>query len=145
MHELLTFLIQMAASDAFTEDDWKLVQLVLTLFRNALAIQDIPLHHKASGSTTQFLFLRERFLELMSQENAMDIILVLTQHIDGSCGYLHEDNLLLLEIYHYIFLGQDADLIIKASRKSSKVCLILLVRDITIVFFPVFLLLFPPL
>ncbi|KAH7651526.1 timeless protein [Dioscorea alata] len=106
--------------DAFTEDDWKLVQLVLTLFRNALAIQDIPLHHKASGSTTQFLFLRERFLELMFQENAMDIILVLTQHIDGSCGYLHEDNLLLLEIYHYIFLGQDADLIVKASRKSSK-------------------------
>lgn len=131
--------------DAFIEDDWKLVQLVLTLFRNALAIQDIPLHHKASGSTTQFLFLRERFLELMFQENAMDIILVLTQHIDGSCGYLHEDNLLLLEIYHYIFLGQDADLILKASKKSSKVCLILLVRDITIVFFPVFLLLFPPL
>ncbi|KAJ0986238.1 hypothetical protein J5N97_004594 [Dioscorea zingiberensis] len=107
--------------DAFTEDDWKLVQLVLTLFRNVLAIQDIPLHQKASGSAAHFLFLRERFLELMFQENAMDLILVLTQYIDGSCGYLHQDNLLLLEIYHYIFLGQEVELIVKASRKSSKV------------------------
>ncbi|WKA07420.1 hypothetical protein VitviT2T_025249 [Vitis vinifera] len=37
-------------SQAFTEDDWKLVQLVLTLLRNILAIQDIPLQHKAGES-----------------------------------------------------------------------------------------------
>lgn len=40
----------MPHSQAFTEDDWKLVQLVLTLLRNILAIQDIPLQHKAGES-----------------------------------------------------------------------------------------------
>lgn len=32
--------------DAFIEDDWKLVQLVATLFRNPLVIQDILLQHE---------------------------------------------------------------------------------------------------
>lgn len=32
--------------DAFTEDDQKLIQLVVTLFRNSLIIQNILLHHK---------------------------------------------------------------------------------------------------
>ncbi|KAK1286793.1 hypothetical protein QJS10_CPA03g00256 [Acorus calamus] len=105
----------------FTEDDWKLVQLVLTLFRNVLAIQEISVQQKASGSVTQFLFLRDRFLELLFHENVMDLILVLTQHLDGSCRYLHQDNLLLLEIFHYTFLGQDPELIVKARRKASKV------------------------
>ncbi|KAJ0014117.1 hypothetical protein Pint_20222 [Pistacia integerrima] len=57
--------------EAFTEDDWKLVQLVLTLFRNVLAVQDIPLQHQVGGSASQF------------------------------------DILLLLEIFHYIFMSQD--------------------------------------
>ncbi|XP_058100318.1 uncharacterized protein LOC131245111 isoform X3 [Magnolia sinica] len=106
--------------EAFTEDDWKLVQLVVTLFRNILAIQEISLQQKASGSATQFLCLRDRFLELLFHENVMDLIIVLTQHVAGSCGYLREDNLLLLETFHYIFLGQDPELIAKASQKGSK-------------------------
>ncbi|KAG6575133.1 hypothetical protein SDJN03_25772, partial [Cucurbita argyrosperma subsp. sororia] len=32
--------------ETFTEDDWKLVQLVMTLFRNVLAIQEISLQQK---------------------------------------------------------------------------------------------------
>ncbi|KAA8539990.1 hypothetical protein F0562_026682 [Nyssa sinensis] len=107
--------------EAFTEDDWKLVQLVLTLFRNILAIQDISMLHVAGGSATQFLSLRDRFLELLFHENVMDLILVLTQHVGGSCGYLRQDNLLLLEIFHYIFMGQDKELIAKAYLKGSKV------------------------
>ncbi|CAL5367424.1 unnamed protein product [Camellia sinensis] len=107
--------------EAFTEDDWKLVQLVLTLFRNILAIQDIPLHEKAGGSATQFLSLRDKFLELLFRENATDLILVLTQHIGGSCGYIRQDNLLLLETFHYIFIGQEPELIAKAYSKGLKV------------------------
>lgn len=109
-------------SESFTEDDWKLVQLVLTLFRNILAIQDISTQQIAGASATQFLSVRDRFLELLFQENVMDLILVLSQHTGGSHGYLHQDNLLLLEIFHYIFKGQDPELIAKASLKSSKVC-----------------------
>ncbi|XP_008802054.2 protein timeless homolog [Phoenix dactylifera] len=106
--------------NAFTEDDWKLVQLVLTLFRNLLAIQEITLQQKTSGSATQFMCLTDRFLELMFQENVMDLILVLTQHVDSS-AYLQQDNLLLLEIFHYIVLGRDPELIAGASRQGSKV------------------------
>lgn len=51
----------------------------------------------------------------------MDIIIVITQHVSGSCGYFRHDNLLLLETYHYIFMGQDPELIAKAHQKVSKV------------------------
>uniref|UniRef100_A0ACD5TDG3 Uncharacterized protein n=1 Tax=Avena sativa TaxID=4498 RepID=A0ACD5TDG3_AVESA len=105
---------------SFTEDDWKLVQLVLTLFRNLLAIQEITLPQKASGEATQLLFLADRFLELMFQENMMDLILVLTQHIDEPSGYLKHENLLLLEIFHYLFLGRDPELIAKVRTEGSK-------------------------
>ncbi|THG05537.1 hypothetical protein TEA_016690 [Camellia sinensis var. sinensis] len=116
-HHMINFVL---SSEAFTEDDWKLVQLVLTLFRNILAIQDIPLHEKAGGSATQFLSLRDKFLELLFRENATDLILVLTQHIGGSCGYIRQDNLLLLETFHYIFIGQEPELIAKAYSKGLK-------------------------
>ncbi|KAL9412393.1 hypothetical protein AB3S75_045925 [Citrus x aurantiifolia] len=106
--------------EAFTEDDWKLVQLVLTLFRNILAVQDIPLQQKAGGSAIQYASLRDRFLELLFNENVMDIIIVITQHVCGSCGYFRQDNLLLLEIFHYIFMGQDPELIAKAHQRGSK-------------------------
>jgi len=107
--------------DTFSEDDWKLVQLVLTLFRNILAVQEIPLHQKSGGLACQFLSLRDRFLELLFRENVMDIILVITQYVGGSNAYLRQDNLLLLEIFHYIFMGQDPELIIRAHSKGSKV------------------------
>lgn len=108
-------------SESFSEDDWKLVQLVLTLFRNLLAIQDISIQQKAAGSATQFLFVRDRFLELLFQENVMDLILVFSQHTGGSQGYLRQDNLLLLETYYHIFKGQDPELIAKAYLKNSEV------------------------
>ncbi|KHG23813.1 Protein timeless [Gossypium arboreum] len=103
-------------SELFTEDDWKLVQLVLTLFRNILAIQDISSLQKAG----QFLSLRDRFLELLFRENVMDLIIVITQQIGGSRGYLRQDNLLLLDIFHYIFMGQDPELLVKAHLKRSE-------------------------
>jgi len=95
---------------------------VLTLFRNILAIQGITLQQKASGSATQFLYLTDKFLELMFQENVIDLILVLAQHVDDPRGYLHQDSLLLLEIFHYIFEGRDPELIAGACKEGSKVC-----------------------
>ncbi|KAL2995430.1 hypothetical protein AAZX31_10G215800 [Glycine max] len=106
--------------NAFSEDDWKLVQLVLTLFRNILAVQEIPMHQKSGGLATQLLSLRDRFLELLFRENVMDIILVISQYVGSSNVYLRQDNLLLLEIFHYILMGQDPELIVWAHLKESK-------------------------
>lgn len=108
-------------SDVFTEDDWKLVQLVLTLFRNILAVQEISLQQKAGGTASQFVSLRDRFLELLFHENVMDLVLVITQHIGDSHSYLCQDNLLLLEIFHYVFMGQEPELIANVCSKGPKV------------------------
>ncbi|KAL9237361.1 hypothetical protein vseg_011919 [Gypsophila vaccaria] len=104
----------------FSEDDWKLVQLVLTLFRNILAIQDISIHQKALGTPNHLLSTRDDFLERLFKDNVMDLIIIITQHVDGSCRYLRHDNLLLLEIYHYIFMGQDPEFIAKVCMDDSK-------------------------
>nr|XP_027189879.1 protein timeless homolog isoform X3 [Cicer arietinum] len=106
---------------AFTEDDWKLVQLVLTLFRNILAVNEIPLHQKSAGYASHYLSLRDKFLELLFRENVMDIILVLSQNVGSSNVYLRQDNLLLLEIFHYIFEGQEPELIVRGHLNGSKV------------------------
>ncbi|XP_073310909.1 uncharacterized protein [Primulina huaijiensis] len=108
-------------NESFTDDDWKLVQLVLTLFRNILAIQDISTQQKAVGSASQFLSLREKFLELLFKENVTDIIIALSQHTGGSHGNLRQDNLLLLEIFYYTFNGQEPESIAKIHCKGSKV------------------------
>lgn len=110
--------------EAFTEDDWKLVQLVLTLFRNILAVQEISLQQKVGGISSQCLSLRDRFLELLFHENVMDLILVITQHFGGPDGYLRYDNLLLLEIFHYILMGQEPELIAKTHLKGPKVVML---------------------
>ncbi|KAK4362997.1 hypothetical protein RND71_018238 [Anisodus tanguticus] len=117
---LLESPLENLACEAFTEDDWKMVQLVLTLFRNVLAIQDISTQQKSGGSMIEFVFLRDRFLELLFQENVMEVILVLSQQVGGSCSYLRHDNLLLLETFYYIFMGQLPELIAKAHLKDPK-------------------------
>ncbi|KAF5732400.1 protein timeless [Tripterygium wilfordii] len=113
--------LQNLESESFTEDDWKLIQLVLTLFRNILAIQDVSSLQKAGNSASQLLLLRDKFLELLFHENIMDLVIVITQHVGGSCGYFRQDNLLLLEIFYYVFIGQEPELIAKAHLKDSKV------------------------
>ncbi|KAL8095808.1 uncharacterized protein LOC141693231 isoform X2 [Apium graveolens] len=107
-------------SETFTEDDWKLVQLVLTLFRNLLAVQGVSIQQKLGGSTSQFLSVRDRFIELLFKENVTDLILALTQHVGGPSEYFRQDNLLLLETIHYLLMGQESELVAKANRKDSQ-------------------------
>ncbi|CAN6464590.1 unnamed protein product [Victoria cruziana] len=106
-------------SDAFTEDDFNMVQLVFTLFRNLLAVQGLSPLQKASGTSTQFLCLAERFLEILFSEHVMELILVVTQHLSGSDGYLCQDSLLLLDIFHYIFLGLKPELVACPQEKTT--------------------------
>ncbi|KAL7601712.1 hypothetical protein Lser_V15G22269 [Lactuca serriola] len=105
--------------DSFTEDDWKLVQLVVTLFRNILAVQDITTQQRVAGLASEFVLLRDRFLELLFEENVMDLILVLTQHVGGSSGVFRQDNLLLLETFYYIYKCQVPELIARAHVDAS--------------------------
>lgn len=101
-----------------------MVQLVLTFFRNLLAIQDITLHQKLGGSASQIIYLRDRFLKLLFDENVMDIIIVLTQHVGDSRGFFRQDNLLMLETFHHILMGQDPEMVAKAYTMCSQVCFI---------------------
>ncbi|XP_031477272.1 uncharacterized protein LOC116248552 [Nymphaea colorata] len=118
MASLLEEPLEHLDSDAFTEDDFNLVQLVFTLFRNLLAVQGLSPLQKASGTSTQFLYLAERFLEILFSEHVMELILVVTQYLSGSDGYLCQDNLLLLDIFHYIFLAQKPELVACPSQEE---------------------------
>lgn len=128
-------MFNISSSNTFAEDDWKLVQLVLTLFRNILAIHDITQQQKSAGLATQCFCLADRLLELMFEENVMDLIIVLTQHVDDSSGYFQQDNLLLLEIFNCIFLGQDPELIARVSKQADKVYFVLCLLLYIICFF----------
>lgn len=107
-------------SNSFTEDDWKLVQLVLTLFRNILAVQELTLQQKSSGFATHYLYLIDKFLEIIFEEHVMDLVLVLIQHVDDPRGFIHKDCLLLLEIFHHIFQGRDPELVARCLEKDAK-------------------------
>jgi len=89
-----------------------------------LAVQDISVYQQTAGSANLLLSLRDDFLERLFHENVMDVIIIITQHISGSCRYLRHDTLLLLEMYHYIFMGQDPELIAKTGLEDSKVGLL---------------------
>lgn len=59
----------------------------------------------------------------MFEENVMDVILVLTQHVEEDCGFIRQDKLLLLEIFYYVFLGRDPEVVAKSFKKGSQVFL----------------------
>lgn len=110
------------------------MQLVVTLFRNILAIQDITMQQRAAGSASEFLRLRDRFLELLFEENVMDLILVLTQHVGGSSGIFREINLLFLETFYYIYKGQDPELIARA-HLDANIKVVLFAVEVILSFF----------
>lgn len=62
----------------------------------------------------------------------MDLILVLTQHVGGSFGYLRQDNLLLLETFYYIFMDQEPDLIAKTQLLKIEVWFIVIIVNSSI-------------
>jgi hypothetical protein len=61
--------------------------------------------------------VRDQMLERLFNENAMELVVVLTQHVAGR-GKLRQDNLLILEILQHIFSGQQAELVAAASRDA---------------------------
>ncbi|KAI5080095.1 hypothetical protein GOP47_0005574 [Adiantum capillus-veneris] len=115
-------------SQTFSEDDWKVVQLVLTLMRNLVEIQDLSLQKVAVNESMRVISIRDKVLEHLFEENVMDLLLALAQHISGPTGLLRQDSILFLEIFHHVFWGQSPEklatannskLLVKRQKKPS--------------------------
>lgn len=99
------------------------MQLVLTLMRNLLDIQDMSLQKFAVNEVTRGLSIRDNLLEHLFEENVMDLLLALAQHISGPSGLLRQDSVLFLEIFHHIFWGQSPEKIARANGSKASVFL----------------------
>eukprot|EP00850_Spirogloea_muscicola_P012397 SM000080S22912 [mRNA] locus=s80:45801:50193:- [translate_table: standard] len=102
------------------EEDWTRVQLLLTLFRNLLAIPDPPPQSSAASGNSHLAYLKDELVERLFEERVMDLLLALTPHVGArSGGGLRRDSLLLLEIYTHIFDGHSASSIFSANSKGD--------------------------
>lgn len=98
-------------------------QLVLTLIRNLLAVDDpsSPLVRASLVDSQQASYLKDSLIERLFNENVMDLLLALTQHVGGDQPFLRQDIFLILEIIFYLFSGQTPDVIASAREKVLKV------------------------
>ena len=119
---LISAMMCWCVSGTLTDMDGKMFQLVLTLIRNLLAVDDpsSPLV-RASMANTQALYIKDALIERLFNENVMDLLLALTQHVGGEQPFLRQDNLLILEILHYLLSGQMPDVIASSRHEVQKV------------------------
>jgi len=111
------------SSGSLTDMDGKMFQLVLTLIRNLLAVDDpsSPLVRASVVDGQQALYVKDALIERLFNENVMDLLLALTQHVGGEQPFLRQDNLLILEILNYLLASQTPDVIASAREKVHKV------------------------
>ncbi|KAG0582042.1 hypothetical protein KC19_3G029100 [Ceratodon purpureus] len=108
-------------SGTLTDMDGKMFQLVLTLIRNLLAVDDPSSPFvRASVADSQALYIKDALIERLFNENVMDLLLALTQHVGGEQPFLRQDNLLILEILHYLLSGQVPDVIASSRDRTQK-------------------------
>ncbi|KAL3694777.1 hypothetical protein R1sor_008428 [Riccia sorocarpa] len=115
---LLEDSLQHLERGAAKDEDWKLIQLFLTLLRNLLAIPDTFTHH--ISASTQYAFLKDKLLEVFFQKSVMELVVALTKHTAGRHGGLRHDKFLLLEILHHVLAGKRPDIVAAASDKHFK-------------------------
>lgn len=103
--------------------DGKMFQLVLTLIRNLLAVDDpsSPLVRASPVDSQQASYVKDALIERLFNENVMDLLLALTQHVGGDQPFLRQDIFLILEIIFYLFSGQTPDVIASAREEVHKV------------------------
>lgn len=85
------------------DEDKLVVELVLWLVRNLLAIPDGKTSSGASSKRAHLAYLHENFLGALSKGHVTDILIHLGEYV-GTEGN-HEWNLVLLEIFFQIFKG----------------------------------------
>lgn len=101
-------------------------QLILTFIRNLLAVDDSfsPLTRTTTSGNALASYFKDELLKRLFEESVTDLLLALTQHVGGDQPFLRKDNLLILEIFNYLFWGQSPDVIATSSdgcRKVTKV------------------------
>lgn len=112
-------------SGTLSDMDGKMFQLVLTLVRNLLAVDDAfsPLIRASTSSNAHAAYFKDELLERLFKENVIDLLLALTPHVSGEQPFLRQDNLLILEIFNYLFSGQLPDIIASSADKTQEVCM----------------------
>ncbi|CAM6028202.1 unnamed protein product [Sphagnum balticum] len=109
-------------SGSLTDMDGKMFQLMLTFIRNLLAVDDSfsPLTRTTSSGNALASYFKDELLKCLFKESVTDLLLALTQHVGGDQPFLRKDNLLILEIFNYLFWGQSPDVIATSSDRCRK-------------------------
>eukprot|EP00242_Pyramimonas_sp_CCMP2087_P012572 CAMPEP_0198222400 /NCGR_PEP_ID=MMETSP1445-20131203/87918_1 /TAXON_ID=36898 /ORGANISM="Pyramimonas sp., Strain CCMP2087" /LENGTH=442 /DNA_ID=CAMNT_0043900897 /DNA_START=179 /DNA_END=1504 /DNA_ORIENTATION=+ len=97
------------------ETDTKIVQLILTLFRNLLCIPD-SLHSNASAGD-HMTRLKDDLVQRFFTESVMEVILLIAQ--DANREPFIQDSALILEIMHEVFKGQSPQLLADVDKPHS--------------------------
>ncbi|KAH9567681.1 hypothetical protein CY35_03G038000 [Sphagnum magellanicum] len=102
--------------------DGKMFQLMLTFIRNLLAVDDSfsPLTRTTTSGNALASYFKDELLKRLFEESVTDLLLALTQHVGGDQPFLRKDNLLILEIFNYLFWGQSPDVIATSSDRCRK-------------------------
>ncbi|CAK9270062.1 unnamed protein product [Sphagnum jensenii] len=109
-------------SGSLTDMDGKMFQLMLTFIRNLLAVDDSfsPLTRTTTSGNALASYFKDELLKRLFEESVTDLLLALTQHVGGDQPFLRKDNLLILEIFNYLFWGQSPDVIATSKKKLSQ-------------------------
>ena len=93
------------ARDGFDRDehDLRVIELVLSLFRNLLHVPNSP--PKSSSKDAHFTNLQENFIVALERECIVEVVLYLIQHVNEEDT--KEWNLLLLEMMYLLLRGQN--------------------------------------
>jgi hypothetical protein len=89
--------------DDRTRQDIELIELVMALFKNLLAVPDPPVTNNAQNATR--FQLQDDFIETLKKESVLKLYLVLAQNVEADKN--RTMNVLLLETFYLLFRRED--------------------------------------
>ncbi|EFJ34141.1 hypothetical protein SELMODRAFT_406588 [Selaginella moellendorffii] len=101
-----------------SEDDWRLLQLVLAFIQNLLAVPE-AMNWVGPYPAERYSQLRDGILESLFRECGPDIVLAVTKYLPAFKNGIRKDNFLIIQILHHMFWGQKPELLFQASRKDG--------------------------
>mmetsp|Transcript_19742 Transcript_19742/g.43967 ORF Transcript_19742/g.43967 Transcript_19742/m.43967 type:complete len:1067 (+) Transcript_19742:182-3382(+) len=98
-----------------TDADHLTIELVLHLFRNLLCAD--PIMKGSAEASHRAAVLHQELISLFERELVLDVLLVLSQEMEARENAQY--NLLLMEILHHLFRGQDPTLVATSLLRRS--------------------------
>ena len=98
-----------------TDADHLTIELVLHLFRNLLSAE--PIMKGSAENSHRAAVLHQELIGLFERELVLDVLLVLSQEMEARENAQY--NLLLMEILHHLFRGQDPILVAESPKRRS--------------------------